>query len=116
MVGSIPRLDGDGECGGGVVVSELRRYERIAQGNIAAGCDMHVFPKPHVFVGWCRIPINPGNSQVAFVWSEDLNRQDIRFAGCQLFAHIKFKNAECARDIVGVPNFFAIHPNVGPII
>src|SRR5437660_6135096 len=106
MVGSIPRLHRNGERGGGVVVPELGCYERVAQGNIPAGCNIHVLPQPHVFVGWRRIPVNPGNSQVALVWSEDLNRQDIRLSGYQLLAHIKFEKTECASDIVSVPNFF----------
>lgn len=116
MIGGVAQLGAESESGGLVIGIELGRDERRAESDFGGIGQKDFSPDAHVFVGRSGIPVDPGEAEIVFVWSENFDGKSVFSGFVEQGVDAKFVRAIRAGYIGLAGDFFAVEPDVGAIV
>jgi hypothetical protein len=114
LVRCVVQVRGDGEAGGiqgGRI--EIRDHVGMAQADRSRGGNINLAPQPHVPVGRGRVPVHPGDGQVAVAGREDLDGEGVNFARLCQRAYIELEDGVGPGSLLRVGDHFSVKPDVG---
>src|SRR5882762_11020868 len=88
----------------------------VAKGDGAGRRENNFLPQAHVFVRWRGVPIDPSDAEFRSVRRSDRDGHYIFRADLNEVGDIKFVTAESAGDGIRTSEFFAIDPDIGPVV